>query len=168
MEFNAPVSNVKWVKIDECQANDYNPNSVAPPEMKLLEISIIEDGYTQPIVTYYDKDINKYIIVDGFHRYRVGKECKEINKRYKGHIPIVVIDKTLNERMASTIRHNRARGKHAVLPMTDIIKSLIKLGWNDEKISKELGMEKDEVLRFKQFSGLPELFKNFEYTEAKI
>jgi ParB-like chromosome segregation protein Spo0J len=166
-QFDAPVSNVQWVKVEELQANDYNPNSVAPPEMKLLEISIIADGYTQPIVTYYDDQANKYIIVDGFHRYRVGCESKTVYERYNGHVPIVTIDKPLQERISSTIRHNRARGKHSVLPMCDIVKSLVELGWNDDRIGMELGMSADEVLRLKQFTGLPDLFRNEMYTELE-
>ncbi|KKL25861.1 hypothetical protein LCGC14_2401070, partial [marine sediment metagenome] len=159
MQFDAPVSNVRWVKIENLQANDYNPNSVAPPEMKLLEISIVIDGYTQPIVTYYDDALGKYIIVDGFHRYRVALESQIVYERYKGCVPIVTIDKPIQERMSSTIRHNRARGKHSVLPMCDVVKSLVELGWDDDRIGLELGMSSDEVLRLKQFTGLPDLFK---------
>jgi len=166
--FKDPVDNVQWVPAEKTRANDYNPNTVAPPEMKLLEISILEDGYTQPIVAFYDKDHDNYIIVDGFHRHRAGQENKEIKTRCNGYLPIVIIDKPLDHRMASTIRHNRARGKHAVKPMSEIVEDLIKLGWTDQMIGKELGMDADEVLRLKQRTGLPELFKDRDFSKSWI
>lgn len=161
-----PVDNVQWVPAEKVEANDYNPNKVAPPEMRLLYHSIKQDGYTQPIVCYYDKEKDKYIVVDGFHRNRVGKEKKDIRERIHGYLPIVVIDKPIEERMASTIRHNRARGKHAVTPMSDLVVDLYRKGWKDDRIAKELGMELDEVLRLKQITGLPEIFKDREYSKA--
>jgi len=154
-----PVLDVKLVDIEKVIANDYNPNSVAPPEMKLLKLSIEEDGYTQPIVTYFDGD--KYIIVDGFHRYRCAKEYFKLDK-----VPIVVINKDIDERMASTIRHNRARGTHAIKGMSDIVLSLTRGGWTDVEISKHLGMDAEEVLRLKQITGLKEAFANHKFSKS--
>lgn len=162
-----PVDCVIWVKNNEVSANDYNPNSVAPTEMELLKVSILEDGYTQPIVSW--KKESEYEVVDGFHRSRVGKEDKEIKKRINGYLPIVVINsdrEDLGDRMASTIRHNRARGKHKVDSMSDIILELKKRNWSNEKISKKLGMDEDEVLRLSQISGLAEMFIDKEFSEA--
>ena len=161
-----PVDYVRWVPADKVVANEYNPNKVAPPEMRLLHISIQEDGYTQPIVCFYDKGNDQYVVVDGFHRTRVGTEKRDIRERIHGYLPIVVIDKPLEERMASTIRHNRARGKHAVSPMSDLVATLYRGGWADDRIAKELGMELDEVLRLKQITGLPEMFEDREYSRA--
>lgn len=162
-----PVDFVAWVKSDDIRANDYNPNTVAPPEMKLLELSIMEDGYTQPIVTHDLGDTRE--VVDGFHRNRVGKESKIVRARIRGYLPVVTIraDRTdETARMAATIRHNRARGKHGVEPMTGIVMHLAKKGWDDGKISTELGMDADEVLRFKQVTGLADLFADREFSEA--
>lgn len=164
--FEEPVDVVQWVPAEQVVANDYNPNKVAPPEMKLLELSIRQDGYTQPIVVYYDEENNKYIVVDGFHRNRVGKEVEDIKERIKGYLPVVVINKDLKERMASTIRHNRARGTHAIPQMSKIVEALYFMGWSDKKIAEQLGMEKDEVLRLKQFVGLGSLFKDREYSKS--
>jgi len=161
-----PVDYVRWVPADKVVANEYNPNKVAPPEMRLLHISIQEDGYTQPIVCFYDGDNDQYVVVDGFHRTRVGTEKRDIRERIHGYLPVVVIDKPLDERMASTIRHNRARGKHAVSPMSDLVATLYRGGWADDRIAKELGMELDEVLRLKQITGLPEIFADREYSRA--
>lgn len=156
-----PVLNVKMVPIRKVIANDYNPNKVAYPEMLLLKHSIEQDGYTQPIVTYYNQKRDKYIIVDGFHRYRCAKEFFELEE-----IPIVVIDKDIKNRMASTIRHNRARGTHQIKDMSVIVKDLTGLGWSDNKICKELGMELDEVIRLKQITGLKEAFQNHEFSKS--
>ncbi len=167
--FNSePVDFVKWVKNTQVHANDYNPNSVAPPEMELLRLSISSDGYTQPIVSMPD-DNDMYEVIDGFHRHRVGKECADIQSRVHGHLPLVQIrasqhDK--NDRMAATIRHNRARGKHKVEAMSDIVVELKRRFWSDDKIAKELGMEPDEVLRLTQITGLSSLFENAEFSEA--
>jgi ParB-like chromosome segregation protein Spo0J len=161
-----PVDYVRWVPADKVVANEYNPNKVAPPEMRLLHISIQEDGYTQPIVCFYDQSKDEYVVVDGFHRTRVGTERRDIRERIHGYLPVVVIDKPLDERMASTIRHNRARGKHAVSPMSDLVATLYRGGWADDRIAKELGMELDEVLRLKQITGLPEIFADREYSRA--
>jgi ParB-like chromosome segregation protein Spo0J len=162
-----PVDCVQWVRADRVTANDYNPNSVAPPEMKLLEHSITQDGYTQPIVSWSRDDV--YEVVDGFHRHRVGKECKAVRERVKGYLPLVVINTERQERsdrIAATIRHNRARGKHKVEAMSDIVIELKRRNWSDERIAKELGMDADEVLRLCQITGLAEAFKDQAFSEA--
>jgi ParB-like chromosome segregation protein Spo0J len=164
---NEPVDCVIWVEADQVEANDYNPNKVAPPEMKLLQLSISEDGYTQPIVGFWEGD--HFEVVDGFHRNRVGKECKEIRERIKGCLPVTVINddrRDKEDRIASTIRHNRARGKHVVTAMSDIVVDLKRRNWSDEKIAKELGMDPDEVLRLCQITGLTELFADNDFSPA--
>lgn len=163
-----PVDCVLWVKNDLVHANDYNPNSVAPPEMELLRLSIDADGYTQPIVAMPDPD-GRFEVIDGFHRHRVGKEYPDIRERVRGYLPLVQIresqtDKT--DRMAATIRHNRARGKHRVEAMSDIVIELKKRNWSDEKIAKNLGMEPDEVLRLCQISGLADLFQDSDFSSS--
>lgn len=163
-----PVDFVKWVKNPLVHSNDYNPNSVAPPEMELLRHSISSDGYTQPIVSMPDPD-GRYEVIDGFHRHRVGKECEDIQQKVHGYLPIVQIRETQegrNDRMASTIRHNRARGKHKVEAMSDIVVELKRRFWSDDRIAKELGMDADEVLRLQQITGLSGLFANREFSEA--
>lgn len=163
-----PVDCVLWIKADQLHANDYNPNSVAPPEMRLLQLSIMSDGYTQPIVAWPDES-DSYEVIDGFHRNRVGREVGAVKKRVMGRLPIAVInaERTSKEdRIAATIRHNRARGKHSVDAMADIVVDLARRNWDDAKIAKELGMEPDEVLRLKQVTGLAELFAGREFSEA--
>lgn len=162
----SPVYNIISVPIEKIIPNTYNPNNVAPPEMKLLYDSIKEDGYTMPIVCYYDKEKDVYIIVDGFHRYRVMLEHRDIYEREDGKLPVSVINKSLENRMASTIRHNRARGSHDVDLMSNIVKELHELGRSDSWISKHLGMDKDEILRLKQITGLASLFKDIKYGQA--
>lgn len=162
-----PVDFVKWVPREQVKANDYNPNSVAPPEMELLRLSIMADGYTQPIVGNLEGET--FEVVDGFHRSRVGKECQDVADRVSGYLPIVQIrsmqlDK--GDRMAATIRHNRARGKHRVDAMSDIVLDLKRRNWSDEKIGKQLGMDPDEVLRLCQISGLAEMFADREFSSA--
>lgn len=162
-----PVDCVLWVPADQVEANDYNPNTVAPPEMKLLALSIGEDGYTQPIVAWGKNDY--YEVVDGFHRNRVGKENKEVRERIHGYLPITLINhdrEDKGDRIAATIRHNRARGKHQVGAMSDIVLELSRRNWSDQKIGRELGMEPDEVLRLKQITGLAELFSDAEFSKA--
>lgn len=162
-----PVDYVEWVKTSQIVANDYNPNTVAPPEMELLKTSILEDGYTQPVVTFHEED--RVEVVDGFHRNRVAKECKEVNDRIHGYLPIVDINQERTDkgdRIASTIRHNRARGKHRVDAMSNIVLDLKRRNWSDKKIAKELGMDQDEVLRLTQITGLAEMFKNGEFSKA--
>lgn len=160
----SPVYNIKRVPVEKIQSNSYNPNSVAPPEMKLLYESIKQDGYTMPIVCYYLQDTDRYEIVDGFHRYRILKEHKDIYDREKGCLPVSVIDKPLENRMASTIRHNRARGQHSIELMTNIVAELVDSGMSDEWIAKNLGMDWDELLRLKQISGLASLFADKEFS----
>jgi ParB-like chromosome segregation protein Spo0J len=162
-----PVDFVKWVEAGTVTANDYNPNSVAPPEMELLRTSIEADGYTQPIVG--NQEDGKIVVVDGFHRHRVGKECKDIQARIQGYLPVVQIRSEqvdLEQRMASTIRHNRARGKHKVEAMSEIVIELKKRNWSDEKIAKQLGMDADEVLRLCQITGLQEAFSSENFSQA--
>lgn len=174
-----PVDCVRWVPASQVVANDYNPNSVAPKEMELLEHSIREDGYTQPIVSWIneaksDGDLidgfhRTYEVIDGFHRHRVGKESAPIQARIQGYLPLVVVNDSrlnLGDRMASTIRHNRARGKHKVEAMSEIVVELKRRFWSDEKIAKELGMEPDEVLRLTQITGLTDMFSDAEFSEA--
>jgi len=161
IEIEFPVLDVKLVDIEKVVANDYNPNKVAPPEMELLKHSIEEDGYTQPIVTYYDKKRDIYVVVDGFHRYRCAKEYFNLKQ-----IPIVTINKDLQNRMASTIRHNRARGTHQVIDMSNIVLMLTQNGWNEGEIAKHLGMELDEVIRLKQITGLKEIFADHEFSKS--
>lgn len=162
-----PVDCVLWVPSNEVEANDYNPNQVAPPEMRLLQLSIKEDGYTQPIVTWQIDGHRE--VVDGFHRNRVGKECKDIRKRTLGYLPVTTINawrEDRSDRIASTIRHNRARGKHQVQGMSEIVVELSRRNHSDEWIARELGMDPDEVLRLKQISGLAEMFADTEFSEA--
>ena len=162
----SPVYNVKAVPIEKIRANSYNPNSVAPPEMKLLYQSIKEDGYTMPIVCYYLSEIDKYEIVDGFHRYTVMKTHRDIYEREKGMLPVVTIEKDESNRMASTIRHNRARGSHDVDLMSNIVSELTQAGMSDAWILKNIGMDADELLRLKQITGLAALFKNNEFSNS--
>ena len=163
---NHPVSNVKWVKVEKVEPNDYNPNSVAGQEMKLLYTSIKHDGYTQPIVTIYDEEKDKYVIVDGFHRYFTCKNNKDIQEATDGCVPVVVIEKDINDRMASTVRHNRARGRHSIDGMSNMVFSLLDNGWADEDICNHLGMEPDELLRLKHITGFSKLFEDIEYSQA--
>lgn len=166
---NEPVDFVRWVKNDTVVANDYNPNRVAPPEMELLEISIMNDGYTQPIVTWNNPEKDKIEVVDGFHRSRVGKESKVIQKRVKGYLPVVDIRKEQsdkNDRIASTIRHNRARGKHQIDAMSEIVIELKNRNWTNQRISLQLGMDEEEVLRLCQISGLEHLFSDSDFSKS--
>jgi ParB-like chromosome segregation protein Spo0J len=162
-----PVDCVIWVPSEQLRANDYNPNTVAPPEMQLLAHSISEDGYTQPIVSWTNGD--GFEVVDGFHRHRVGRENPEIRKRVRGHLPLTVVNADRvdrGDRIAATIRHNRARGKHQVEAMSDIVMELRRRNWSPEKIGKELGMDPDEVLRLTQITGMAELFSNEEFSKS--
>ena len=167
-EYKSPVYGIVPIHIDKIIPNHYNPNAVAPPEMELLYDSIREDGYTMPIVCYYVQAQDKYVIVDGFHRYRVMKEHPDIYEREKGMLPVSVIDKPLSERMASTIRHNRARGSHDVDLMSQIVKELHDLGRSDKWIMQHLGMDPDELLRLKQITGLAALFRDCKFGRAWI
>ena len=162
----SPVYHVIRVPMEKIQANSYNPNKVSPPEMKLLIKSILEDGYTMPIVCYYLSKEDRYEIVDGFHRYTAMKTCDEIAEREQGCLPVSVIDKPLSDRIASTIRHNRARGSHSIDLMVDIVAQLTEAGLSDEWIMKNIGMDADEILRLKQISGLASLFANKEFSKS--
>ena len=167
-QFSAePVDCVQWILASEVAANDYNPNSVAPPEMKLLEHSITEDGYTQPIVAWRNGE--RYEVIDGFHRNRVGRESKKVSARVLGYLPLTIVNDSRtdkSDRIAATIRHNRARGKHKVEAMSDIVVELKRRNWSDERIGKELGMDADEVLRLCQITGLAEVFKDQQFSMA--
>lgn len=162
----SPVYSVKSVPVEKIRANTYNPNHVAPPEMELLELSIWEDGYTMPVVCYYLPDEDIYEIVDGYHRYTVLKTSKRIFIREGGMLPVVVIEKDGSNRMASTIRHNRARGTHSIDLMSNIVAELTTAGMSDAWILKHIGMDKDELLRLKQITGLADLFKDKQFSEA--
>lgn len=163
-----PVDCVLWIKQDEITANDYNPNNVAPPEKRLLCKSLEMDGFTQPIVVT-ESDAQHYEIVDGFHRHEMGSNRAILKRQLKGYLPVTCLRKARQkkgERMAATIRHNRARGRHQIHAMSDIVRELVQLGWDDAKIGQELGMDSDEVLRLKQINGLLELFADRRYSEA--
>lgn len=166
MASKSPVYNIIAVPVEKIKPNNYNPNKVAPPEMRLLYDSIKADGYTMPIVCYYDKENDEYIIVDGFHRYRIMLDYADIYEREGGLMPVSVINKPLDQRMASTIRHNRARGSHDVDLMSNIVRDLHELGRSDAWIAKHLGMDKDEILRLKQITGLTALFKDVNFGRA--
>ena len=163
-DFTSPVYNIRAIPIEKIRANAYNPNVVAPPEMKLLELSIWEDGYTMPCVCYYLPEEDIYELVDGFHRYLVMKTSTRVYEREMGLLPVTVIDKDLSNRIASTIRHNRARGTHSIELMTNIVAELKKAGMSDAWIIKNIGMDKDELLRFKQISGLAALFADKDFS----
>jgi ParB-like chromosome segregation protein Spo0J len=163
---NHPVDFVRWVPIGQVHANDYNPNSVAKNEMRLLKVSVQADGYTQPVVTVYDEATDKYVIVDGFHRYTIMRLNDDIREATGGYLPIVVIDKPIQDRMASTVRHNRARGKHSIAGMANIVFSMLDKGMSDEAVCNELGMTVDELVRIKHVSGFSKLFENVEYQSA--
>ena len=165
-EYKSPVYNIKAIPLDKIRANEYNPNAVAPAEMKLLSDSIKEDGYTMPVVVYYHPEDDMYEIVDGFHRYSIMKLHKDIYEREKGLLPCSIIDKPIGERMASTIRHNRARGSHNVDLMSNIVAELVEMGKSNAWIAKHLGMDADEILRLKQITGLAGLFKDKEFSAA--
>jgi hypothetical protein len=161
-----PIDFVRWIPIEKVEPNDYNPNSVAKVEMGLLYKSIKHDGYTQPVVTIYDSEKDKYIIVDGFHRYFTCKTNKDIFERNKGYLPCVVIEKDINERMAATVRHNRARGEHSVSGMSNMVFEMLQNGWSDEEICNHLGMEPEEILKLKHITGFSKLFENVEYNKS--
>lgn len=161
-----PVNRVRWVPIEQVSPNDYNPNSVAKIEMGLLYTSIKHDGYTQPVVTIWDEEMQKYVIVDGFHRYFTCLTNADIRERNHGYLPIVVIEKDINDRMASTVRHNRARGKHSITGMSNMVFEMLQNGWKDEEICNELGMQPEEVLKLKHITGFSKLFQSVEYKKA--
>lgn len=166
IEYKSPVYSVRAIPIEKIKANNYNPNKVAPPEMKLLEVSIWEDGFTQPIVCYYDRTNDEYIVVDGFHRYTIMLTSERIRQRENRMMPVVIINKELGERMASTIRHNRARGSHSVDLMSNIVTELLEMGKSDGWICRNIGMSADELLRLKQITGLAALFRDEEFSKS--
>ena len=164
-----PISDVEWIPIEKVFANDYNPNSVATQEMKLLYVSVKKDGYTQPVVTIYDDKKDRYVIVDGFHRYSIMRRYKDIYASCEGKLPCVVLKgKTMNDRMASTIRHNRARGKHSVTGMSNIVMEMLMNGASDLQICNELGMEAEELVRLKYITGYAKLYEGGEFRRAAI
>lgn len=163
-----PIDLVRWVPLDLVTPNDYNPNSVAKIEMRLLHTSITHDGYTQPVVTIWDESLGKYVIVDGFHRYYTMKTNKDVYDMCGGLLPIVVIDKGINDRMASTVRHNRARGKHSVSGMSNMVYEMLENGWEDAAICNELGLSPEELLRLKHITGFSKLFKDAKYSQAWV
>lgn len=165
--YESPIYNVLRIPIEQIHANAYNPNNVAPPEMDLLYISILEDGYTQPVVCYQTAEM-EFEIVDGYHRYMTMKQHKDIYERERGCLPVVVIKKDLSNRMASTIRHNRARGVHKVESMTDIVTYLVQAGMSDNWIKKNIGMDKEELYRLKQVSGVAEMFRDAGYSRSWV
>jgi len=167
-EYKSPVYNIKAIPVEKLRANEYNPNNVAPPEMDLLYRSIKEDGYTMPIVVYYHEEEDVYEIVDGFHRYSIILKYEDIYEREKGLLPCSVIEKPISERIASTIRHNRARGSHDIDLMSNIVAELVELGKSDAWISRHLGMSKDEILRLKQVTGIAALFKDQEFSKSWV
>ncbi len=161
-----PVDRIRWVPVDMVEPNDYNPNSVAKVELGLLYTSILHDGYTQPVVTIWDAEKEKYVIVDGFHRYFTCRNNQDIRDRNLGYLPVVVLDKPINDRMASTVRHNRARGKHSIDGMSNMVFQMLENGWSEAEICAELGMEAEEVLRLKHITGFSKLFEDVEYKKA--
>lgn len=162
-----PIADVEWIPIEKVYANDYNPNSVATQEMKLLYVSVKKDGYTQPVVTIYDAKKDRYVIVDGFHRYSIMRRYKDIYASCEGKLPCVVLKgKTMNDRMASTIRHNRARGKHSVTGMSNIVMEMLINGASDMQVCNELGLEAEELVRLKYITGYAKLYENNEYSRA--
>lgn len=163
-----PINNVRWIPIEKVFANNYNPNSVANNEMKLLYVSVKNDGYTQPVVTIYDEKKDRYVIVDGFHRYSIMKRYKDIYASCEGKLPCVVLEgKTINDLMASTIRHNRARGKHSVEGMSNIVMEMLMNGATNLEICNQLGLEAEELVRLKYITGYAKLYENNDYTKAK-
>ena len=161
-----PVDRIRWAPVDMVEPNDYNPNSVAKVELGLLYTSILHDGYTQPVVTIWDAEKEKYVIVDGFHRYFTCRNNQDIRDRNLGYLPVVVLDKPINDRMASTVRHNRARGKHSIDGMSNMVFQMLENGWSEAEICAELGMEAEEVLRLKHITGFSKLFEDVEYKKA--
>lgn len=163
-----PISEVQWIPIEKVHANDYNPNSVATPEMKLLYISVKSDGYTQPVVTIYDEKTQKYVIVDGFHRYSIMRRYKDIYDSCEGKLPCVVLKgKTMNDLMASTVRHNRARGKHSINGMSNIVMEMLLNGESDASVCMKLGLDAEELVRLKYITGYAKLFEKKEYSQEK-
>lgn len=163
-----PVGCVQWVPIDQVQANDYNPNAVAHQEMRLLHTSISEDGYTQPVVAIWDPEVEKYVIVDGYHRYTVMRKYQDIMAATGGYLPVVVIDKPIADRIASTVRHNRARGKHSVAGMGSLVFQMLMAGQDDATICNKIGLEPEELARLKHVTGYSKLFSEMDYSRPEM
>lgn len=163
-----PVGRVQWVPLSKVHANDYNPNSVAAEEMTLLHTSIAEDGYTQPVVTVYDAESDRYVIVDGFHRYTTMRRYQDIADSTQGHLPVVVIEKEIEDRIAATVRHNRARGKHSVQGMGSLVFQMLEQGEDDATICRKIGVDAEELARLKHVTGYSALYKNHEYSKAVL
>lgn len=163
-----PVGDVQRIPIENVQANDYNPNSVATQELKLLYTSILEDWYTQPVVTIFDEEIWKYVIIDWFHRYFVCKTYPDIRERNEWLLPCVVLKKDINQRMASTVRHNRARGHHSIQGMSNIVFNMLDNGIEDDEICRKLWLEPEELLRLKHVTWFAKLFEDVEYSKARM
>lgn len=162
-----PVLNVQLVKASDVVGNDYNPNKVAPPEMKLLKLSIRKDGLTMPVVVCdTPKDKHRYTVVDGFHRTTVVQQDKEISESLGGYIPVSMLNKSIEDRITSTVRHNMARGTHQVELSAKLVTMLKKHNWTNARIGMELGMDADEVLRLKQITGLAEAFKDEDFSKS--
>lgn len=168
LPWNHPIARVRWVHIDQVRANDYNPNAVAMHEMRLLHTSITADGYTQPVVTIHDPDTDRYIIVDGFHRYTVMRTQRDVYDTTGGYLPVVVIDKPLADRIASTVRHNRARGKHSVQGMASLVFKMLDEGEPDEVICNKLGLEPEELARLKHITGFAKLYADHQYSRPVL
>lgn len=166
MGIEHPALNVQLVPIERVEGNDYNPNKVAPPEMRLLELSIRKDGLTMPVVVASEKKDNNWIVVDGFHRTAVCKHKAEINESLMGYLPVVRLDKNLENRVASTVRHNMARGTHQVELSAKLVALLKRNDWSNKRIGEELGMDPDEVLRLKQITGLAEAFQDKDFSKS--
>ncbi len=166
-KFINPVEKLKLIPLEDVIPNNYNPNAVPKRQMELLYISIKEDGYTQPVVTIYDPELQKYVIVDGFHRYTIMRNNPDIYEMNEGLLPCVVIEKDISNRIASTVRHNRARGKHAIESMSTLVFKLLKAGWSDQQIMEKIGMKSDELQRLKHVTGFSKIFKEHKYGQAQ-
>lgn len=153
------------VPTDSVQANDYNPNKVAPPELSLLRVSIRKDGLTMPVVVADSPDAG-CTVVDGFHRRTIAASDKQVRESLEGYLPVVKLNKPLEDRIAATVRHNMARGAHQTELSAKLILMLRSHDWSDDRIAKELGMQSDEVLRLKQVTGLAEAFSDREFSRA--
>ena len=159
-----PVTRVQLIPIDTVRGNDYNPNRVAPPEMRLLIRSIQKDGFTMPVVVAGEG--KEYVVVDGFHRRQAAKNNRQIRESLGNYLPVVRLEKKLEDRIAATVRHNMARGTHQVELTARLVTLLRRHNWTSERIGRELGMEPDEVLRLKQMECLAEAFADREFSQA--
>ncbi len=162
-----PATGTQLVSVERVHGNDYNPNRVAPPEMRLLELSIRKDGITMPVVVAEDREHpGEYVVVDGFHRTTIAQHVADIRESLGGYLPVVMLNKSIEDRMTATVRHNMARGSHQVELSAKLVTALRRHHWTNERIGEELGMDPDEVLRLKQITGLAEAFQDKEFSEA--